>query len=94
MSDTNIGMPIPLGRIETSPKVALALPVPQSDGSNEERLVGSEQIADLIFLAPMKIALATWLATAAFAFNPFFFISSHKLGEEEGQQFTRRTSTS
>ena len=86
MSDKPIGMPIPLGQIETGPEAALALPTQQPDGPDEEMLEHIAQIADAMILGPVKIALAACLATAAFTVNPYFLMSGYKLAEAGDQQ--------
>lgn len=86
MSDTPIGMPIPVGQIETRREATLAPPAPHPDGGDEEMLEHTARIADAIILAPVKIALAACLATAAFAVNPYFLMSGYKLAEAGDQQ--------
>lgn len=68
--ETTLGNPIPVGVISSGPDdTQLVPPAPRG----LEGLAWPEFLAaDTLWLTPLKIGLATTLATTAFAFNSFF----------------------
>jgi hypothetical protein len=71
--ETTLGNPIPVGVISSGADDAqLALPAHEELGG-----VAWPEFwaADTLWLAPLKIGLATSLAATAFAFNPFFALN-------------------
>jgi hypothetical protein len=84
MADTPLGAPIPVGvinaQLDQKPALALASPEGQPQGAAFDDAVNtSMRTADALMLAPLKFGLATMLAGAALACNPFFATSGYKL---------------
>jgi len=77
MPELSIGAPIPVGIIGTQESNdLLALPAPAETAPH---LSDHATAADAFMLGPMKVGLATMLASWAFALNPFFVWSGSKL---------------
>jgi hypothetical protein len=83
MADTPLGAPIPVGvinaQLDQKPALALASPEGQPQGAAFDAINTSMRTADALMLAPLKFGLATMLAGAAVACNPFFATSGYKL---------------
>lgn len=78
MPELSIGVPIPVGIIETQENGLLALPDP---AKTAVEMSDHATAADVFILVPMKLGLATVLASWAFALNPFFAMSGYKVPE-------------
>jgi len=80
MPQLSIGAPIPVGIIETQDNGLLALPAPAKTAVDPS---DHATAADAFVLVPLKLGLATMLASWAFALNPFFAMSGFKLPETD-----------